>query len=114
VQVASFLSLLLLCITLCGCQNTKAHERFGPAPQPSNGDGIQKIKHIVFIIKENRSFDTYFGTFPGVDGATSGQTSSGKVVRLRRTPDQMPYDIGHSWENARTGIDGGSMSKFDK
>ena len=30
--------------------------------------GIHKIKHIVVIMQENRSFDTYFGTFPGADG----------------------------------------------
>src|SRR3979411_1815163 len=112
-QVAFFLSLLFLCTVFSGCQKSKAHERFGQSPQPSEGKGIQKIKHIVFLIKENRSFDTYFGTFPGADGATSGRTSHGKVVRLRRTPDEMPYDIGHSWEDARTAIDGGSMSKFD-
>ena len=32
----------------------------------------RKIQHIVFIVKENRSFDIYFGTFPGADGATTG------------------------------------------
>jgi phospholipase C len=30
--------------------------------------GIHKIKHIVMITQENRSFDTYFGRFPGADG----------------------------------------------
>jgi len=30
--------------------------------------GIKKIKHIVMIMQENRSFDHYFGTFPGADG----------------------------------------------
>ena len=30
--------------------------------------GIQKIKHIVMIMQENRTFDSYFGTFPGADG----------------------------------------------
>ncbi len=30
--------------------------------------GIHKIKHIVVIMQENRSFDSYFGTFPGADG----------------------------------------------
>jgi phospholipase C len=30
--------------------------------------GLDKIKHIVFIVKENRTFDNYFGTFPGADG----------------------------------------------
>src|SRR3982751_2149013 len=30
--------------------------------------GIHKIRHIVVIMQENRSFDSYFGTFPGADG----------------------------------------------
>ncbi len=30
--------------------------------------GIHKIEHVIVIMQENRSFDTYFGTFPGVDG----------------------------------------------
>src|SRR4029453_6589947 len=30
------------------------------------------IKHVVFVIKENRTFDNLFGLFPGADGATSG------------------------------------------
>jgi phospholipase C len=30
--------------------------------------GIQKIRHVVMIVQENRSFDNYFGTFPGADG----------------------------------------------
>src|SRR5205814_2844173 len=30
--------------------------------------GIHKIKHVVVIMQENRSFDSYFGTFPGANG----------------------------------------------
>ena len=30
--------------------------------------GIHKIKHVVIIMQENRSFDSYFGTFPGANG----------------------------------------------
>ena len=30
--------------------------------------GIHKIRHVVMIIQENRSFDSYFGTYPGADG----------------------------------------------
>ncbi len=30
--------------------------------------GIFKIKHVVIIMQENRSFDQYFGTFPGAAG----------------------------------------------
>jgi len=35
------------------------------SPASSIAADITTIQHIVFIIKENRSFDTYFGTFPG-------------------------------------------------
>ena len=38
------------------------HGSFGP-----KGD-IHTIKHIVIIMQENRSFDSYFGTYPGADG----------------------------------------------
>jgi len=31
----------------------------------SSDNGIHKIKHVVIIMQENRSFDSYFGTFPG-------------------------------------------------
>ncbi|HTU81470.1 MAG TPA: alkaline phosphatase family protein [Candidatus Acidoferrales bacterium] len=31
-------------------------------------DPIHKIKHVVIIMQENRSFDSYFGTYPGADG----------------------------------------------
>jgi phospholipase C len=30
--------------------------------------GIHKIRHVVVIMQENRSFDSYFGRFPGADG----------------------------------------------
>jgi phospholipase C len=30
--------------------------------------GMHKIKHVVVVMQENRSFDSYFGTFPGADG----------------------------------------------
>ncbi|MGZ7085003.1 MAG: alkaline phosphatase family protein, partial [Ilumatobacteraceae bacterium] len=29
---------------------------------------IHKIAHVVVIMQENRSFDSYFGTYPGADG----------------------------------------------
>jgi phospholipase C len=38
----------------------------GARPVPPTG--IHKIRHIVVIMQENRSFDSYFGTYPGADG----------------------------------------------
>jgi phospholipase C len=36
-----------------------------PTPIP---EGLDRIDHLIFIVQENRSFDHYFGTFPGADG----------------------------------------------
>src|SRR5262249_7190321 len=30
--------------------------------------GIHKIKHVIIVMQENRSFDSYFGTYPGANG----------------------------------------------
>jgi phospholipase C len=83
------------------------------APPPPPPPGVNSIKHIVFIIKENRSFDQYFGTFPGADGATTGKTSTGATIPLGQTPDKMAHDIGHGWTDAHVAIDNGKMDKFD-
>lgn len=40
----------------------------GQGPSSAPAQGISKIKHVVIIMQENRSFDSYFGTFPGADG----------------------------------------------
>src|SRR4051794_11637462 len=34
--------------------------------------GIHKVKHVVIIMQENRSFDSYFGTYPKADGIPRG------------------------------------------
>ena len=37
-------------------------------PAGSNAAGIDTIEHLIFVVQENRSFDHYFGTFPGANG----------------------------------------------
>lgn len=92
---------------LAGCAGSS-----NDSSPPPNG-GINQIQHIVFIIKENRSFDNYFGTFPGADGATSGELSTGQVIPLGHTPDRTPNDICHAWGCAHKAENHGSMNQFD-
>jgi phospholipase C len=48
----------------------------GPAaPLPE----IHKIRHVVIIMQENRSFDSYFGTYPGADGIPGLAGHPGRV-----------------------------------
>ncbi len=46
--------------------NTPAAVVAGPS-QPEEPPGA-KLDHLIFIVQENRSFDHYFGTYPGADG----------------------------------------------
>lgn len=71
----------------------------------------QKIKHVVFIIKENRSFDTLFGRFPGADGVTSGKDCQGNTVPLRPAADRV-LDAPHGFLDGIEAIDGGAMDCF--
>src|ERR1700756_3486038 len=71
------------------------------------GAGLSKIQHIVFIVKENRTFDNYFGQFPGANGATKGTLSTGQQISLSHTPDQTTRDIDHGYKSAVTAIDSG-------
>ncbi|HBH56801.1 MAG TPA: hypothetical protein DDY41_01250, partial [Arthrobacter bacterium] len=65
VAALSLAVLLLLAAVLTGQ---------GPSVRPAQSsgqgtaEGISKIKHVVIITQENRSFDSYFGTYPGADG----------------------------------------------
>jgi phospholipase C len=69
------------------------------------------IKHVVFIIKENRTFDNLFGRFPGADGATTG-LDQGTVRPLTQAPDRIPVDIVHCYRCALQAWNGGKMDGF--
>jgi phospholipase C len=70
-----------------------------------------KIKHVIFVVKENRTFDNMFGLFPGADGATTGLTCDGRTVPLKRAPDR-GFAAGHSFTDGITAINGGQMNCF--
>jgi phospholipase C len=72
-----------------------------------------KIRKIVFLVKENRTFDHLFGTFPGADGATEGETCDGSKVDLARARDDSP-GASHSFTAGITAINGGKMNCFDR
>jgi len=61
----------LLCLGACaaGLLFVRGASSHGaPRPRTVPLEGIRKIKHIVMIMQENRSFDSYFGIYPGADG----------------------------------------------
>ena len=70
-----------------------------------------KIKHIVFLVKENRTFDTLFGKFPGANGATEGTHCDGTTAPLSHASDSVG-DLPHSFADGVEVIDGGKMDCF--
>jgi len=57
---------------------------------------MNQIQHIIFLVRENRSFDHYFGLFPGADGASTApifqRTDHKHWARHRRhTPGSLPH-----------------------
>ncbi len=71
------------------------------------------VKHVVFLIKENRSFDHLYGTFPGADGVT--EANDGGLIRpLTPGEDQrQPVDVEHCHACQVEALDGGRMDGFN-
>jgi phospholipase C len=86
------------------------------APVPVDVDAIPTrwpIKHVVFIIKENRSFDEMFGRFPGANGATTAN-DHGTIRPLTRGEDQrQEADAAHCFTCALRAVNGGAMDGFN-
>lgn len=90
----------------------------GHAPQ--HEDGIHKIKHVVIIMQENRSFDTYFGTFPGADGIPMRNgvptvcvpDPQGGCVKPYHDSADRNYGGPHEAKAAVLAINGGKMDGF--
>ena len=70
------------------------------APQHTMLDQAQAhIQHVIIIMQENRSFDSYFGTFPGANGIPQGSC----VPLDPQVPAQgciAPYHDPHDWNAA--------------
>jgi phospholipase C len=81
----------------------------GPAHLPEH----IPIDHVVFIIKENRTFDHYFGKYPGADGVSIGTTFAGRRVPLRPATDVMTQALAHGFWSGLYSVDGGRMDGFD-
>jgi phospholipase C len=71
---------LIICglVAACGGTGLPAERTSSPAQRATASKkpagtslasaDIHKIKHVIIIMQENRSFDSYFGTYPGADG----------------------------------------------
>jgi phospholipase C len=106
---------LALC-AIIGCSSPHG----GAQPDSSGGGGSDAatqsdaavpipIKHVVVIVKENHTFDNYFGSFPGADGISQIVTPSGTITPPV-APDSTPRDLCHDHDCALVDLAGNWLS----
>jgi phospholipase C len=81
----------------------------------------RRIRHVIVIMQENRSFDTYFGTYPHADGIPMRHgvptvcvpdPSGGPCVAPFHDPNDLNFGGPHGETDARLDVDGGKMDGF--
>ncbi len=129
---APMIGLLILCLSFGACK--RDHDLF-----PGQ---INRVKHVVVIYLENRSFDNLYGKFPGANGLSNANVSNITQVDLAGQPytflppvpgtnafptnlpntyfnidqyvpaDMKTPDVLHRYYQEQLQIDGGKMDRY--
>ena len=128
----SVAALLLLVGALAACTNASSTGA-ASSPSPSDTRTVDPsppsvtetniptqwpIKHVVVIMQENRSFDTYFGTYPGADGipmqngvptVCSPDPQTQQCIKPYHNSEDVNSGGPHASTSATADINGGKM-----
>jgi phospholipase C len=120
-RVIAPLGLIVLTLVACGhgggssstlfpstTSQTTAPVISAPAP-PTVGT----IDHVFIIVKENHTFDNFFGSFPGANGAMQARDSKGSLQPLVRPWTDMDLPGMNDWGSAHADWNHGRMDHFD-
>ena len=111
--------------TTSAAQSPSASPGHGNGNGHGGHDGVVgpdgPIKHVIFLVKENRTFNNYFATYPGAVGSTTGGTltctngvcTPGPNYKLTKAPDIQPHDITHGFSSGLYAINGGAMNGYN-
>jgi phospholipase C len=123
----SLVGALAVGVGAAGTSEPSAHSHVeratgGPTGNYEVAAGIHKIKHVIIIEQENRSFDSYFGTYPGADGIPMQNGIPTVCVPNQGPGCTAPYhdttDVNgggpHAWINAVSDVNNGKMDGFIK
>ncbi len=103
---------ILLTISAAACAPASAPPA---SPEPH---GIDKLEHLVFVVQENRSFDHYFGTYPGADGIPRGvcipNPAAENCARPFHDADLLDTGGPHTQAASQTDVNRGRMDGFVK
>jgi phospholipase C len=121
--LASALAVITALLAGCGSSSGPAGRPAGDPPRSYRiPAGIHKIKHVIIVMQENRSFDTYFGTYPGAVGIPMRHGRPTVCLPKPGGGCGRPYHLiadrntggPHGVADAVVDVDGGKMDGFIK
>jgi phospholipase C len=120
-RLAALVLAVLVSTFACTAATPRTPDRTPSPTDQADGSGIEPpaaptkfpIKHVVFLIKENRTFDSMFGRFPGANGVTVGM-HHGVPRPLIRGIDRLPGDLPHCYGCAIAAWNRGAMDDFEQ
>ncbi len=98
-QPAAFarsLGLLAAALAIAGCAGSAGAPSVPAVALATGRAATSPIRHVVFIIQENRSFNNLFMGYPKATTATYGYDTNGRKIRLHSVPLGTVWDIDHS------------------
>ena len=115
-------------VILAACGDSSATITKAAATKPAGSD-LGAVEHVIFLMKENRSFDHYFGTYPGARGfddhpagdlgafaqpyaAAPGGALLPFHLDTSAAGTTCTNDLTHNWLPQHLCRDGGTMKKF--
>src|SRR5512142_2192139 len=113
-------ALAVITALLAGCNPLSGRPAGGPPGSDPLPAGIHKIKHVIIVMQENRSFDTYFGTYPGAAGIPMRHGRPAVCLPEPGGGCGRPYHVirdrntggPHGVADAAADVDGGKMDGF--
>ena len=108
---------VVACLTLiAACGGSSATTSTGNSTSYTIDPNIHKIKHIIVIMQENRSFDSYFGTYPGADGLPANacvpDPRSKQCVQPYHDTADLNHGGPHAAASASADINSGKLNGF--
>lgn len=130
VRSERFFATVLAVLAIAGCRGSVGSGVPGALPLgdaqrgDSGGDPLAKgkIKHVIIIVQENRSFNNLFYGYPGATTQTWGLDSENKKITLKPVPLSRKWDMQHNGQGFLVSCNGTGkipgtdcrMNGFDK
>jgi phospholipase C len=115
---------VVLVLVVAGCASTSTGNRASTTDPASTTmvaadpslQGIHKIQHVIVLMMENRSFDEFFGHYPGADGLPPNvcvpDPDAGGCIKPYVDHHDLNGGGPHAAANSAADINGGKMDGF--